>query len=250
MSASDLAVHIETQHANISSKYIKNIIFGGLDGIITTFSIIAAAYGADFSTRLIIIMGTANLLADAVSMGLGEYISSVSENIYINTERNKEEFEYEHNKEYELKEMVALYKGKGMNEQDAQSIVSIIAKPEYKEFFIENMVAYELGLEVPEENYKKINRKEGLVTFISFVGFGFIPVFPYILFYTTDYSHKNAMFAIDCFFTLMAMFCLGYTQAKITKQNQIIHGLTMCGNGTLAASVAFLIGFILENVLN
>ena len=155
MSASNLAVHIETQHANISSKYIKNIIFGGLDGIITTFSIIAAAYGADFSTRLIIIMGTANLLADAVSMGLGEYISSVSENIYINTERNKEEHEYEHNKEYEVKEMVALYKGKGLNEQDAQSVVNILAKPNTRNSLLKIWLPMNWGWKFP----RKITRK-------------------------------------------------------------------------------------------
>lgn len=250
MSASNIAVHLETQHANISSKYIKNIIFGGLDGIITTFSIIAAAYGADFNTRLIIIMGIANLLADAVSMGLGEYISGVSENIYINTEKHKEEYEYENNKEYEMKEMVALYISKGLDKSDANNIVEIIAKPKYKDFFIENMVSYELGLEVPDENFKKVNRKEGLVTFMSFIGFGFIPVFPYIIFYTTDYSDHNAMFAIDCVCTLVAMFVLGYTQAKITKQEKIKYGFTMCGNGTLAASVAFLVGFILEKTLS
>ena len=54
--SSDLTNHIKENHANSSGKYIKNIVFGGLDGIITTFSIIAASYGADFQIKLIIII--------------------------------------------------------------------------------------------------------------------------------------------------------------------------------------------------
>ena len=63
--------------------YVKNIIYGGLDGIITTFSIIAAAVGANLEMKTIIAMGVANLIADGLSMGLGDYLSSHFENKYI-----------------------------------------------------------------------------------------------------------------------------------------------------------------------
>ena len=56
-SNSNLHHHIESNHAQSSGKYIKNIFFGGLDGIITTFSIIAASFGAGFEIKMIIIMG-------------------------------------------------------------------------------------------------------------------------------------------------------------------------------------------------
>ena len=78
-----LTTHLEEDHAGSSAKYVKNIIYGGLDGIITTFSIIAAAVGASLEPKYIISMGFANLLADGISMGLGDYISSTFENKYI-----------------------------------------------------------------------------------------------------------------------------------------------------------------------
>ena len=45
--------HLEENHASQKAKYIKNIIYGGIDGIITTFSIIAAAYGANLQIKYI-----------------------------------------------------------------------------------------------------------------------------------------------------------------------------------------------------
>lgn len=242
--------HIESNHANSSGKYIKNIVFGGLDGIITTFSIISASFGANFETKMIIIMGVANLIADGFSMGLGDFLSSYFENLYILSEKDKEDFEYINNKNYEVDEMVDLYKNEGLEDDDAKKIVDIISLPKYKKYFIKTMVNYELGLEIPEDNFKKINAKEGLVTFISFIIFGFIPVFTYILFYASKSNNQTDIFITTCFVTIAAMFILGYSQAKITKQNGLKYGLLMVVNGSIAATCAFLIGFGLEKAMS
>jgi DNA damage-binding protein 1 len=246
----ELETHLESNHASISSKYIKNIIFGGLDGIITTFSIVAAGFGANFSISSIIIMGMANLVADAMSMGIGEFLSSFFENKYILSERAKEEYEYENNFLYEKAEMIELLRNKGISNENSEEIVDIISRPEYKNYFLELMVQYELGLTIPEKGFFKTNAKEGLVTFTSFILFGFTPVLPYIICYSEDYDNKSRIFIIDCFVTIITMFILGYTQAFLTKQNKIKCGTIMCGNGSIAALFAFLIGYGLESALS
>lgn len=246
----DLHHHIENAHASLSGRYIKNIVYGGLDGIITTFSIIAAAYGADFEMKMIVIMGVANLIADGFSMGLGDFFSSYFENLYILSEKQKETHEYIHNKQYEVNEMVELYENQGLEQDDARKIVDIIAQSKYQSFFIKTMVNYELGLEIPGEDHTKESMKEGSVTFLSFISFGFIPVLPYIIFYSSSYEEHNNIFIIDCFITSIAMFFLGYTQAKITKQPKIKYGAIMCINGSFAALCAFLVGFGLEHALS
>ena len=246
----DLSQHIENAHASLSGQYIKNIVYGGLDGIITTFSIIAAAYGANFEMKMIVIMGIANLIADGFSMGLGDFLSSYFENLYILSEKQKETHEYIHNKEYEVGEMVELYQAQGVQEDDAKKIVDIISTPKYQDFFIKTMVNYELGLEIPSEEHAKQSMKDGLVTFLSFICFGFIPVLPYIIFYSSSYREHHNIFIIDCFITSTAMFFLGYTQAKITKQPRIKYGAIMCVNGSFAALCAFLVGYGLEQALS
>lgn len=61
------------------SKYIKSIVYGGLDGIITTFAVVSGVIGANLNPSIILILGFANLIADGISMGVGDYLSSKAE---------------------------------------------------------------------------------------------------------------------------------------------------------------------------
>tara|TARA_Y100000310_G_C20575834_1_gene760360 strand:- start:688 stop:1272 length:585 start_codon:yes stop_codon:yes gene_type:complete len=68
------------------AKYIKSIVYGGLDGIITTFAIVAGVAGAALSANIILILGFANLIADGISMAAGDYLGTKSE---IESHKNK-----------------------------------------------------------------------------------------------------------------------------------------------------------------
>ena len=127
-------------------------------------------------------MGAANLVADAFSMGFGDYISSLFENKYIISERDKEAWEFDHNTEYETNEMIELYENEGLEKEDSEKIVNILtSKPKYKDFFIKSMVNMELGLELPEKEIIKKKLKKGLITLFKFHTFGFIPLFTYLV---------------------------------------------------------------------
>eukprot|EP00958_Prasinococcus_capsulatus_P018231 scaffold2119_cov355-Prasinococcus_capsulatus_cf.AAC.3 len=67
----DNKVHGYEAHTPAAGKYIKSMVFGGLDGIITTFAIVAAVAGGDLERNVVLLMGFANLVADGISMGLG-----------------------------------------------------------------------------------------------------------------------------------------------------------------------------------
>ena len=75
--------HSELVHG---AKYVKSIVYGGLDGIITTFAIVAGVAGASLSASVILILGFANLIADGISMAAGDYLSTKSE---IESHKNK-----------------------------------------------------------------------------------------------------------------------------------------------------------------
>ena len=242
--------HLEENHAHSSAKYLKNIVYGGIDGIITTFSIIAAAYGANLDIRYIITMGFANLIADAFSMGYGDFISTKFENEYILKEKYREEQEFINNKEYEIQEMIELYQSEGFEIDDSNKIVDIlVSKDKYIPFFIKRMVFMELGLDVPEKNYIIENRKHSLVTFLSFLIFGFVPVLFYIIMFAISYEENDVIFIIDCFITLLTIFSLGIFQAIITNQSKLMGGLILSFNSIISTSIAFSIGYGLEYLI-
>jgi VIT1/CCC1 family predicted Fe2+/Mn2+ transporter len=59
----------------IARHYIRDIVYGANDGIVTTFAVVAGVTGGALSTRAVLIVGVANLLADGLSMGVGNYLS-------------------------------------------------------------------------------------------------------------------------------------------------------------------------------
>ena len=122
----------------------QDIVYGGLDGIITTFSIVAGANGGGLSVLTIIILGFSNVFADAMSTGVSSWMSSRAKAEYKKLEREREQWEFENNPEGEM--------------------------AKYKELFLDVMMVQELELTMddPDENYDV----DGLVTFLSFFFFG------------------------------------------------------------------------------
>lgn len=60
-------------------NYAKSIVYGGMDGIVTTFAVVAGAVGGNLGVESILILGFSNLLADGFSMAAGDYLSSTTE---------------------------------------------------------------------------------------------------------------------------------------------------------------------------
>ena len=134
-------------------------------GIITTFAVVAGGIGGKLSVDTILILGFSSVLADAISMGVGDALSTKAENEYILAERKREQWEFEHNPEGEIEEMVDLYVAKGCEREDAVMIINTMSK--YKEFFINVMMAEELELQVPDPDENPWI--DGAVTFAYYV---------------------------------------------------------------------------------
>ena len=73
-----------------SGQYIKSAIFGGLDGIVTIFACVAGVQGGNLPARVLMILGFASLIADAISMGIGDGLSTYAETQFARAERIRE----------------------------------------------------------------------------------------------------------------------------------------------------------------
>jgi VIT1/CCC1 family predicted Fe2+/Mn2+ transporter len=219
-------------------------VFGGLDGIITTFAVVAASVGGSLSTDVILLMGFANLIADGLSMGFGDYLSSQAEFEYTRAEHKREKWELDNYPEGEKREMVELYMKRGMSKEDAESVIEVMSK--YKNFFLDVMMVEELGLMPPDDDDSPA--KNGLVTFVSFVLFGFIPLLPYVLGGATKAS-DGANFAAACVLTAATMLALGAAKAKFTNQSMLKSALLMLLNGGMAAVAAYMVSWGISSAL-
>lgn len=228
-------------------SFIKSIVFGGVDGIITTFAVVSSTAGAQLPLGVVILMGLANLLADGLSMGVGDYLSSQAELQYAVNERRREMWETENYLEGEKNEMIEIYKKKGLTEDDAVQIIDVMAK--YKDVFVDAMLVDELGIQPPDVSEKPW--KNGIVTFISFCIFGSVPLVSYIVAYAGLQDSLSAgsfdpTFLIACILTGVTLFVLGVAKSRVTGQFWLISGTLVLLTGGAAAGVAYLIGWLMQ----
>jgi vacuolar iron transporter family protein len=233
--------HISEEHKmSLLGDYVKEIVYGGTDGIVTTFAVVAGFSGAylsadstmQLSIMTVLLFGLANLFADGMAMGLGNFISLRAEHSMYLSHKDKEWEEIQTNPKQEEAETVFLLKRKGLSEEDAVAMTKIYLK--YPKYWLDFMMHEELELQNTEGTKPFVN---GLMTFLSFCFFGFIPIIPYL--FNTD---PTQAFLISIYSTLFALASLGLLSGWVTKRNKLWTILESILVGGTAAGVAYFVG--------
>jgi VIT1/CCC1 family predicted Fe2+/Mn2+ transporter len=225
------------RHAS-AGKYIKSVVYGGMDGIVTTFAVVAGVNGASLPAGVVLILGFANLAADGLSMAIGDYLSSKSEQEYRKAERAREEWEVEHYPEGEKTELRELYEAKGLPAADARQMVETVSR--HPKAWVDIMMVEELGI-VPDEESPV---KNALTTFVSFGVFGFIPLLATILARSVPFLAANA-FPVSAALVGVTLFMLGAVKTKITGRPWLGSGLETLVVGGITAAAAWGVGKLL-----
>ncbi|MEJ2347610.1 MAG: VIT1/CCC1 transporter family protein [Patescibacteria group bacterium] len=160
------------------ASLLGSAVFAANDGLITTFAVVAGAFGASLNSGVIIILGFANLFADGFSMASGNYLGI------------KSGIEYEESKKKNL-------------------------HPDHSPI------------------------RHGVITFISFVLVGFLPLLPYVLKIEPEFINST-------FVLTGSLFVIGSLRAILAKRNFLKGGMEMLVIGGIAALVAYMVGFLLK----
>lgn len=113
---------------NSKLNWLRAAVLGANDGIVSTASIIVGVAGASSTTSVILTAGVAGMVAGALSMGVGEYISVSTQR---DTERaliEKERQELIAHPDHELQELVAIYQSKGLSKETATTVAEELTK--------------------------------------------------------------------------------------------------------------------------
>jgi len=229
------------EHRTGSGAYIGEAVFGALDGIVTTFAVVAGVAGAKLSAGVVLIMGFANLVGDGLSMGVGSYLSTKSRREYHQSERQREHWEVENYPDGEIEEIREIYGRKGFQGEDLDRAVKVITSN--KDIWVETMMNEELGI-IEETGHPFFN---GLSTFLAFVIAGIIPLLFYILGMAVP-SMAQYSFVMSVIFTAVSLFVVGSLKALVTQASWWHSGLEMLIVGGAAAVGAYLIGYVLRGL--
>ncbi|KAH9599513.1 Ccc1 family [Trypanosoma melophagium] len=230
-------------HSSAAADYIKSVIFGGLDGIMTTFAIVSAAVGSNSNYVTVLIFGFSNVIADAFSMGFSEYVSGEAERENALSERRREEWEVENAFDMEVDEMVQIYEAKGLSHEDATTMVNIISRDPKR--FVDFMMTEELGLLLDLSDVHG-PKKQGAVMFLSFVLFGSIPLLAYL---SGHGRGVDGVFVASCILAATALLVLGSVKGYLTGVSMWRSAALMVFNGIVSGLVSFSVGWAMESML-
>ena len=221
--------------------YLGEFVYGGIDGSVTTFAVVAGSAGAGLDASIVLILGFANLFADGFSMSIGAYLAAKSEKDNYNKHKKVEYFEVDNWPDLERDEIRDIYTKKGFEGVLLEQVVDTIVSD--KDRWVEEMMREELQL-IPST---KSPFKIGLVTYVSFILIGLIP----LLLYVWDYIFvfNGNLFLMTCIFTSMGFMMVGFLKSYVTETSYFKSILETLLLGALAAGVAYFVGDFLEGII-
>jgi VIT1/CCC1 family predicted Fe2+/Mn2+ transporter len=222
-------------------EYLGEFVYGGIDGAVTTFAVVAGAVGAGLDSSIIIILGFANLFADGFAMSIGAFLAAKSEKENFEKHQKIEYWEVENIPEKEVEEIREIYKEKGFEGELLEQVVTVITAD--KDRWVDVMMKEELGMIETDKSPFKI----GLITLVSFIILGFIP----LLVYVVDFFSKLEINLLlwSSVLTIFSFALIGYLKGVVNQRNKVMSVLTTVSMGLCAALVAYYVGDFLEHIV-
>ncbi|MCE7994508.1 MAG: hypothetical protein HEP71_21165 [Roseivirga sp.] len=241
MNTSEEALHGQSSWLNRFQDYIGEFVYGGIDGSVTTFAVVAGAAGAQLDSAIVIILGFANLIADGFAMSVGSYLSTKSEKQKYQKHKNIEYWEVDHLPDKEREEVREIYAAKGFEGELLEQVVDQITAD--KDRWVDVMMKEEL--EMAEETKSPIAM--GAVTFVSFIILGFIPLIIYVIDYTV--GTEADLFLYSSVMTFIIFGLIGYAKSYVTNTSRIRGMFETLFLGGSAALLAYFVGDLLEKLI-
>jgi vacuolar iron transporter family protein len=216
-------------------NYIRDWVYGGIDGSVTTFAVVSGVIGAGLSPVVILVMGFANLVADGFSMAASNYLGTKAEQEDF---KHLEVIEYRHvdtAPEGEKEEVRQIFSEKGFEGEELERVVELITSDRKR--WVQTMLTEEYGL--PRE--VRSARLAALSTFCAFFLCGLIPLVPYVFGMTRAFTLSTVL-------TGVVFFTVGAIKAKWSTRAWWRSGLETLFIGSIAAVLAYTVGLLLKSV--
>lgn len=222
----------ESRHRSVGGNAIRAAVLGGNDGLVSNFSLVMGIAGATAGQQGVLLAGLAGLLAGALSMSLGEWISVKSSQELYENQMQIEMEELETNPEGEMKELALIYMAKGIPEKQAQQMAIDIMKD--KNHAHEILIKEELGINAEELKGSAV--EAAIYSFILFAIGAVIPVLPFM------FTSGLQAIIISVSASAIGLFLIGAAITLFTGKNVWYSGFRQVLFGLAAAAITFGIG--------
>lgn len=225
----------------VTYNWLPDFVYGGIDGAVTTFAIVAGVEGANLSVGVVLVLGFANLFADGFSMATGKYLSDKAEKEQYEKIRKMEKRHLKKYPEIEKAEIEEMLEEYGFSGDNLKTATAVITRD--PESWLNFMMKHEFSITGDANPLRG-----GMATLISFIVVGFIPLAAYTFQPLLELT-EDQVFVVTAIATLLAMFGIGAVQSKFTVKPWWRSGIEVMLLGGLAASIAYGVGVMLKGLL-
>jgi len=222
--------------AGPAHNYLRDWIYGGIDGSVTTFAVVTGVAGAHLSPAIVVIMGFANLVGDGFSMAASNFLGTRSEHDDVRRLEAIERRHIELAPEGEREEVRQIFAAKGFTGADLDRVVELITSD--KDRWVRTMLIEEYGLPVQPRSAWRA----AAATFSAFAICGVVPLLPFL------FGFESA-FGVSIVLTAVVFFVIGSVKSLWSTASWWRSGLSTLLVGSAAASLAYTVGVFLKNLV-
>jgi VIT1/CCC1 family predicted Fe2+/Mn2+ transporter len=227
---------IAARIGSANHNYIRDFIYGGIDGAVTTFAVVSGVSGAELPASVVLILGFANLAADGFSMAASNYLGTRAEQ---DDYQRLEKIEYRHIEvapDGERDEIRQIYSRKGFKGDELEKAVELITSN--KDRWVKTMLTDEYGL----PSSIRSPWIAGFATFAAFVACGLVPLLPYLF-------GTRSSFLVSFSMTAITFFLIGSLKSRWSTASWFRSGFETLFVGALAAALAYAVGVLLKSIV-
>ncbi|MCE7989127.1 MAG: rubrerythrin family protein [Caldilinea sp. CFX5] len=223
---------IEGRHRSAGGNALRAAVLGANDGLVSNLSLVMGVAGAELAGQTVLITGLAGLLAGAISMALGEWLSVQSSRELYEKQLRTEAEEIEAAPEEEMEELALIYQARGLDEPTARQLADQIM--EKRENALETLAREELGIDPGELGGSAW--EAAITSFLLFAVGAIIPVIAF--FFLTGVPAIVVSIALS----IVGLFIIGAAITLFTGRSVWFSGARQVLFGLAAAAVTFTIG--------
>jgi VIT1/CCC1 family predicted Fe2+/Mn2+ transporter len=227
-----ILAQIEGRHRATGGNALRAAVLGASDGLVSNFNLVMGVAGAQLAAGTILLTGFAGLLAGAISMALGEYISVQSSRELYQKQIATEAEEIEKAPDEEKEELVLIYQARGLDDKSARLLAESLMSN--KESALATLARDELGVN-PEELGGSA-WEAAITSFLLFAVGAIVPVIPYL------FMEGMPAAAVSAGMSTLGLFLIGAAITLFTGKPVWYSGLRQVAFGLAAAAATFSIG--------
>jgi VIT1/CCC1 family predicted Fe2+/Mn2+ transporter len=228
------AIH-ERLSAGPRQNYLRDWIYGGIDGSVTTFAVVSGVVGARLSTWVIVVMGFANLIADGFSMAASNFLGTRAEHDDLKRLEAIENRHVDLNPEGEREEVRQIFQSKGFSGNDLLRLVELITADRVR--WVKTMLTEEYGM--PQS--VRSPWLAAVSTFTAFSLCGIVPLLPYLFGFSSALPLSIAL-------TAVVFFAIGSVKSRWSTASWWSSGLSTLAVGGIAAGLAYGAGIVIDRL--